>query len=655
MSEASEALLSITPPTEYGEWVKISMAYKAAGGDYSTWLDWCKTGSNPISEAEAPTKWASFKEGGGINPGTLYMAAMREGWQNHRQGTAKAPPTREAAPPRKEQGAGQNAAERAAADVIRQAQAADPAVKAAMFIYLEKRGIKIATAEFFRLGYLAGRDEVIFPYLGYDAPYYAARSIAIAPNTKDGQRWRMPGGLAKHPYNMPAALAEQGGDIFLVEGQIDVLSIAEAGYRAITAEGCEKELAKTAKAKQGEAWRFLIVPDNDEPGRANAERMYSALAAEGLTAYIVNIPAEYHDANDFLMKNPNGLKEWAATAGAKAEEEAHITYNAQSAAANVDAWETDWQSGRDTPLSTGIPSLDEMLDGGLYPGLYVVGALSSLGKTTFVLQIADHIAKGRDVLYIALEQGAAELTAKTLSRLTAELSQSKGGDYSLALTARSITSKAKRARLGNMQREALTEARRIYREGIGRRVFFLEGIGDIGAESIRARLAEHHKHRGEYPLLVVDYVQIMAPQSDRMTDKQNMDKNIVELKRMARDLNIPILAVSSFNRENYNARLSMAAFKESGAIEYTADVVIGIQPQGMKEVRRDADAADNRETIETCKNGTLRKLEALVLKNRQGETGGVFLEYNTLFNTIADKGRMPRRGEPDISAFTSKF
>ena len=80
-----------------------------------------------------------------------------------------------------------------------------------------------------------------------------------------------------------------------------------------------------------------------------------------------------------------------------------------------------------------------------------------------------------------------------------------------------------------------------------------------------------------------------------------------------------------------------------------------VQPQGMKEVRRDADAADNRETIETCKNGTLRKLEALVLKNRQGETGGVFLEYNTLFNTIADKGRMPRRGEPDISAFTSKF
>jgi len=652
MSEANEALMAITPPTEYGEWVKISMAYKAAGGDYSTWLDWCKTGSNPISEAEAPAKWASFKEGGGINPGTLYMAAMREGWQNHRQGTAKAPPTREAAPPRKEQGAGLNAAERAAADVIRQAQAVDPTLKAAMLIYMEKRGISAETADFFRLGYLAGRDEVIFPYLGYDAPYYAARTIAIAPNTKDGQRWRMPGGLAKHPYNMTAALAEQGGDIFLVEGQIDVLSIAEAGYRAITAEGCEKELAKTAKAKQGEAWRFLIVPDNDEPGRANAERMYSALTAEGLTAYIVNIPAEYHDANDFLMKNPTGLKEWAATAGAKAEEEAHITYNRQSAAEKIEQWETDWQSGRDTPLSTGFPSLDKILDGGLYPGLYVLGALSSLGKTTFALQIADYIAKGHDVLYVALEQSAAELTAKTLSRLTADISNMTGNEWKNALTARSITSREKRQSNGKDQMRTLGEAIAKYREGIGRRIFFLEGMGDIGTEAIRARLAEHEKHRGQFPLVIVDYVQILAPYSDRMTDKQNMDKNIVELKRMARDYNIPILGVSSFNRENYNAKLSMAAFKESGAIEYTADVVIGLQPQGMKDAASDREAAENRQTIEASRNANPATLELRVLKNRQGATGTALFEHNKLFNLFSDKGA---RAEPDISGILRKF
>lgn len=645
MTEASEALLSITPPTEYGEWVKISMAYKAAGGDFQTWLDWCKTGSNPISEAEAPNKWASFKEGGGINPGTLYMAAMREGWQNHRQGTAKAPPTRETPTPKKEQGAGLDNAERAAAEAIRQSRGETTGA----LTYLAARGISKETAEFFQVGELTGRNEAIFPYLGENKPYYVARNMGIMPNApkEQGQRWRFPAGLPKRPYNMAAALNGEGGDIFLVEGQIDVLSMAEAGHRAITAKDCEKILAKTAK-ENGKPWRFIIMPDNDEEGRGYAEKMHNALTAEGLTAYIANIPKEYHDANDYLRRDRRGLETWAATAGDQAEDEAHITYNAQSAAEKIDQWETDWQSGRDTPLSTGFPSLDKILDGGLYPGLYVIGALSSLGKTTFALQIADYIARGHDVLYVALEQSAAELTAKTLSRLTADISNMDGDEWKNALTARSITSKEKRQRNGKDQMQTLARAIAKYREGIGKRIFFLEGMGDIGTEAIRARLAEHKKHRQQFPLVIVDYVQILAPYSDRMTDKQNMDKNIVELKRMARDYNIPILGVSSFNRENYNAKLSMAAFKESGAIEYTADVVIGLQPQGMKDAANDREAADNRQTIEASRNANPATLELRVLKNRQGAIGTALFEHNKLFNLFSDKGA---RAEPDISAF----
>lgn len=637
MNEATEALNSITPPTGYQEWITLSMAYKAAGGDFSSWLEWCKRGANPISEAEAPAKWETFKPGP-ITKATLYKAAQENGWRpaESPKNTAPARQTDKETP-----------AENAARVTIEQSRR-DAADREKGFLYLESRGISRATAERFKVGYLAGRNEVIFPYLGGQKPYYAARNTATAPNG-EGARWRMPGGLQKTPYNLET-LDRGPGDVFLVEGQIDVLSIEDAGGRAITAEGCEAILAKAAK-ETGENIRFLIIPDNDaDPakGEKTAARMLDALTAAGLTAYLARIPANYHDANDYLTQNREGLAEWIQTAGDRAANETREAYSLKSAAANVDGWAADWESGKDSPLSTGLFPLDDLfLDGGLYPGLYVLGALSSLGKTSFCLQIADYVAQSRDVLYIALEQSAAELTAKTLSRLTADLSQMNGNEYKDALTARSITSRAKRARAGRDQMQTLSEAIRQYKNGIGKNIFFLDAMSEtrpIGTADIKKRLEEHKNSRGEYPLVIVDYMQILAPADPRATDKQNADRNIVELKKTARGLNIPIIGISSFNRANYYNRLSMEAFKESGAIEYTADVVLGIEPRGMVEAKGDTQTAENRQLVEACKNSAIRELEIAVLKNRHGRTGRAGIRYNAMYNTF-EAGEK----EPDIS------
>lgn len=70
-------------------------------------------------------------------------------------------------------------------------------------------------------------------------------------------------------------------------------------------------------------------------------------------------------------------------------------------------------------ISTGFSSLDNVLDGGLYEGLYVIGAISSLGKTTLIAQIADQIAQaGTDVLFFSLEMARNELISKSVSRHT---------------------------------------------------------------------------------------------------------------------------------------------------------------------------------------------------------------------------------------------
>ena len=97
-----------------------------------------------------------------------------------------------------------------------------------------------------------------------------------------------------------------------------------------------------------------------------------------------------------------------------------------------------------------------------------------------------------------------------------------------------------------------------------------------------------------------------------------------DLKRLSRDCKIPVVVISSFNRENYGSKVSMQAFKESGAIEYSTDVLIGLQLKGTGEKGFDIDDAK-------AKNP--REIEAVILKNRNGAAGKkIFYKYYTMFN-----------------------
>ena len=312
----------------------------------------------------------------------------------------------------------------------------------------------------------------------------------------------------------------------------------------------------------------------------------------------------------------------------------------------IDADDLKWSEGRQTPFSTGFDSLDQILDGGLYPeALYSIGALSSLGKTTFCLQIADHIAAaGHDVLYVALEQSASELRAKTLSRLSDTINHQYG-----RLSVTQIMNPNKRAcwqsrTPGHVteQGKAYADAIAEYKRGIGQHMRIIEGVGNITVERIRGDVEKNIRFRGVAPVVIIDYAQILAPAAERLTDKQNVDRNIVELKRLARDKHIPVIAICSFNRDNYFAPVDKNAFKESGAIEYSADVLIGIQPKGMIPKNKDEDATRNKTLVKECMNRNNRDLEAVILKNRSGEVGTVLFEYFTPCNSYTDKGIKPK-------------
>ena len=120
------------------------------------------------------------------------------------------------------------------------------------------------------------------------------------------------------------------------------------------------------------------------------------------------------------------------------------------------------------------------------------------------------------------------------------------------------------------------------------------------------------------PVVVIDYVQILAPADIRATDKQNTDKAVLELKRISRDFKLPILGISSFNRTSYKEAVTMSAFKESGSLEYGSDVLIGLQLKGT--------GADNFD-VNAAKQVDPRQIELVILKNRNGATGA-HLDFN---------------------------
>lgn len=281
------------------------------------------------------------------------------------------------------------------------------------------------------------------------------------------------------------------------------------------------------------------------------------------------------------------------------------------------------ERGKYDRTPTGFVALDFALGGGLYPGLYVLGAISSLGKTSLMLQIADQVAAGgRDVLYFSLEMSRDELMAKSLSRHTFR------ADPEDAKTARAILS-------GETDGETVQAAVSAY-STYADRLYFIEGVGDIGVSDVRDTIRAHMERTGNTPVIFLDYLQVLKPFNDKASDKQNTDHAILELRRLCREFRMTVFAISSFNRESYSQPVSMSSFKESGSIEYGSDVLLALQPQGIitsgKWYKK-----RNLETIESCKRSRERLIEAVILKNRSGETGGrVGFEFNAAYNYFVD-------------------
>lgn len=207
-------------------------------------------------------------------------------------------------------------------------------------------------------------------------------------------------------------------------------------------------------------------------------------------------------------------------------------------------------------IPTGFNKLDNIYGGGLPTGLTILGANTGLGKTTFVLQLADNIARepNTKVLFFSLELNKYELLSKSLSRLSYldnELTTHSPNEF-ITNSVNDIDNYFSKYETIESNLMIIDDTRNI------RDISSM--INDYCSNNTDKRI-----------VIIIDYLQFISGTIGN--DKQNVDNITRVLKSLANRYNISIIGISSLSREGAK-RNDTTSFKESGSIEYTADYLI---------------------------------------------------------------------------------
>ena len=516
--------------------------------------------------------------------------------------------------------------------------------------YLQARGISLPTAERYKIGFVPNYGD------GMNTPAiiiptgecsYTARSMTTNESgrkirkRKAGEKQGIFGSDPGRP--LPPV-------VFLVEGEIDALSVIEAGFPAYATGGgtSKRELAETLRQQAPGKTVFYIIPDNDRlsngrpdlsKGIKAGEDLRAMLKGAGIRAALVNVlgekwPQGCKDSNDFLRTDRAGFV--AFLDKIKKGYESKVLHRASGYMQDF----INQIAGNTPPVPTGYPYFDRILEGGFHPGLIIIGAVPSMGKTTFCLNIADMLAgAGKDVIFYTLEMSRFELLAKIISRRTALYCLENGMGMAHAKTDLGVSDFSRWQKYSNSEKQLLQHCMQDFAEGAGQNLYIREGLQEIGTARIRQDIADHIFITGRDPIVIIDYVQIMASPDVHMSDKQKTDSNVIELKRISRDFNIPIIGISSVNRESYNQPAGMAVYKESGSLEFSASVATTLNYLGNEPLPGEKDTERIkriREIIKTneaaARQGKAVQIQCRILKNRNGAKGDVIFSYFPMFN-----------------------
>lgn len=334
-------------------------------------------------------------------------------------------------------------------------------------------------------------------------------------------------------------------------------------------------------------------------------------------------------------------------------------------------------------LSTGFEELDRTLGGGLSNDLYVLGAPSSIGKSTLALQIADNLGENRHhVLYYSLEMDFRHVISKSISRIAFQQKGPQYDKYSVLPTALKLYQ--------GKWLDTFYGSKKADKENLANILLACQRYGNISlyvhlwstnkrlptAQDIYDDVENFIARTGETPVVIIDYLQLLRSPEDQQnqTDKQRVSEAIWKLKTISRDFDVPVIAISSFNRSSYSeATVDMSALKESGEIDYSAETIITLG-YDLEHTRiiNDSDAGsgwlgktiaewqekekkDRKEAIALWKKQPERAVAVRFLKNRYGAiSNDVILFTNARYDAFMNAKKENGILIADLGGFTDE-
>jgi replicative DNA helicase len=256
-------------------------------------------------------------------------------------------------------------------------------------------------------------------------------------------------------------------------------------------------------------------------------------------------------------------------------------------------------------VPTGFQDLDDLLSGLQKGNLIIVAARPGVGKSSFVTNLARNVA---------VDAGA------TVMMFSLEMSRFEIGMRLLCGEAKVPWDRVRSGRVATEEWTRLAEAAEVLHEA----PLYIVDSGNVTIVDIRAKARRLRSSRQGLGVIIVDYLQLMSGHSRFESRQQEVAEISRSLKLLAKELDIPVIAVSQLNRNpetRADKRPQLSDLRESGSLEQDSDIVMFIH----------RDDSDDRAEVKG-------KADLIVAKHRNGPTATIsltFLPHITLFRNFA--------------------
>ncbi|AEM73571.1 CHC2 zinc finger domain-containing protein [Caldicellulosiruptor acetigenus] len=409
------------------------------------------------------------------------------------------------------------------------------------------RGIPNWLVNKYKLGFDVDKTAIVLPIFKDGQPV-----LYINRFLNDSERkYDVPKSATLIPFNLDILRDDLQTNVFITEGIFDALTIEAAiGQPAIALNGCQnqKEFLQVLEQIKPKGKKFYILFDNDEAGSKAAKQLFDKMKNQYEVAICKWEAAPYKDINEFWQNSQDEcikFLKWQLKAA----------FMPHSLIVLIDSYKIYIENKNSKVIPTGFKQLDEILNGGLMPAnVYVIGAKPGVGKTTFVLQLVDNLLQqGLECVVLSAEMSIEELLTRIFCR---ELAKKKVNHKVAAFDF------YKKLRTHTATQEEMQDYWQVVVDYTKKYYDKLHIIKSNKLGEVMYTLQHLNK-----PVLFIDYLQLLQPANPYQSDKQKVDLTMQELFAIKDKFIVPVVAISSLNREGYN-RDDMAAFKESGAIEY---------------------------------------------------------------------------------------